>query len=160
MAEESARGPGVRVPPPLLFIVPLLLGFLVQRFVPIRVVRGVRAEPTLAAFGWVAIAIAVVFMAWAVSTFKRLRTPIIPVRRATTLAEAGPYKLTRNPMYLSFTVLYLGIASVADAFWPLLFLPVSVGLVYSVAIRKEERHLHREFGAAYDDYCKRVRRWI
>jgi protein-S-isoprenylcysteine O-methyltransferase Ste14 len=157
MAEET--GPGVRVPPPLLFIVPLLTGFVIQRLVPIRLAAG-HSRPTLAVVGWGAIAIALACMAWAVSTFKRLRTPIIPVRRATTLAEAGPYQFTRNPMYLSFTVLYLGIAFVADAVWPLLFLPASVALVYWVAIRKEESHLRREFGAAYDAYRKRVRRWI
>jgi protein-S-isoprenylcysteine O-methyltransferase Ste14 len=160
LKSPKERGPAVRVPPPLLFIVPLLTGFIVQHFVPIRIVTGPRAAPTFAVLGCAEILIAVGLAGWAVATFKRLRTPIIPVHPATTLAEEGPYKLTRNPMYLAFTLLYLGIAFVADAFWPVIFLPVSVVLVYGFAIRNEERHLRLQFGEAYDAYCKRVRRWV
>ena len=61
----------------------------------------------------------------------------------------GPYKLTRNPMYLGFTVLYVGITFVANAFWPLVFLPEAIVLTYLFAIRLEEAYLAREFGDAY-----------
>jgi protein-S-isoprenylcysteine O-methyltransferase Ste14 len=158
--EENARGPNVRIPPPLLFALPLLTGFIVQRFVPTPIVNG--AEPTriLRLVGIAEIAIALGLFAWAVSTFVRLKTPVIPMRRARALVDEGPFKLTRNPMYLGFTVLYLGIAFVANAFWPLVFLPEAIALTYLFAIRLEEAYLTREFGDAYREYCARVRRWI
>jgi protein-S-isoprenylcysteine O-methyltransferase Ste14 len=99
-------------------------------------------------------------MAWAMSTFVRFRTPVIPVRPARALVNEGPFKLTRNPMYLGFTVLYIGITFVANAFWPLIFLPEAIALTYLFAIRLEEAYLTREFGDAYREYCSRVRRWI
>jgi protein-S-isoprenylcysteine O-methyltransferase Ste14 len=158
--EENARGPNVRIPPPLLFALPLLTGFIVQRFVPTPIVNGVEPTRILRLVGMAEIAIALGLFAWAVSTFVRLKTPVIPMRRARALVDEGPFKLTRNPMYLGFTVLYLGIAFVANAFWPLVFLPEAIALTYLFAIRLEEAYLTREFGDAYREYCARVRRWI
>jgi protein-S-isoprenylcysteine O-methyltransferase Ste14 len=158
--EENARGPNVRIPPPFLFALPLLTGFLVQHFVPIRIVRGVDPERIIRLVGWAEIAIALMLMAWAMGTFRRLQTPIIPIRRARTLVDEGPFALSRNPMYLGFTVLYLGISFVANAIWPLVFLPEAIALTYLFAIRLEEAYLTREFGEAYTSYRARVRRWL
>jgi protein-S-isoprenylcysteine O-methyltransferase Ste14 len=143
-----------------LFALPLLTGFIVQNFVPTHIVNG--AEPTriLRLVGAAEIAIALGLFAWAVSTFARLRTPVIPMRRARALVDEGPFKLTRNPMYVGFTVLYLGITFAANAFWPLVFLPEAIALTYLFAIRLEEAYLVREFGDAYTAYCSRVRRWL
>jgi protein-S-isoprenylcysteine O-methyltransferase Ste14 len=159
VAEES-RGPDVRIPPPLLYALPLLTGFIVQRFVPTPIVNGVEPTRILRLVGVSEIAIALGLFAWAVSTFVRLKTPVIPVRRARALVDEGPFKLTRNPMYLGFTVLYLGIAFAANAFWPLVFLPEAIALTYLLAIRREEAYLTREFGDEYREYCSRVRRWL
>jgi protein-S-isoprenylcysteine O-methyltransferase Ste14 len=158
--EDDSRGPNVRIPPPLLFAMPLLTGFIVQHFVPIHIVTGANPARTLRLVGIAEIVIALVLMVWAMSTFVRLKTPIIPVHRARALVNEGPFRLTRNPMYLGFTVLYLGITFVANAFWPLVFLPEAIALTYLFAIRLEEAYLTREFGDAYRDYCSRVRRWI
>ncbi|MBK5187218.1 MAG: isoprenylcysteine carboxylmethyltransferase family protein [Gemmatimonadaceae bacterium] len=160
MADERSRGPGVRVPPPVLYALPLLSGFIIQHFVPTHIVSGAGPERIVRLVGWVEIAIALSLMAWAVWTFKRLQTPIIPIRPARTLAQEGPYRLTRNPMYLAFTVLYLGITFAANAFWPLIFLPEAIVLTYMLAIRREEAYLATEFGDAYAQYCSRVRRWV
>jgi protein-S-isoprenylcysteine O-methyltransferase Ste14 len=158
--EEESRGPNVRIPPPLLFALPLLTGFIVQHYVPTHLVNGVEPTRIIRLVGVAEIAIALGLFAWAISTFRRLQTPVIPIRRARALAEEGPFKLTRNPMYLGFTVLYLGIALVANAFWPLVFLPEAIALTYLFAIRLEEAYLTREFGDAYREYCSRVRRWL
>lgn len=158
--DEDARGPNVLIPPPLLFAMPLLTGFIVQHFVPIRIVHGLYPERIIRLVGWAEIAIALALNGWAIATFNRLRTSVIPRRRARTLAYEGPYKLTRNPMYLGFTVLYLGITFIANAFWPLLFLPEAIALTYLFAIRREEAYLTREFGDSYREYCSKVRRWI
>jgi protein-S-isoprenylcysteine O-methyltransferase Ste14 len=158
--EEDARGPNVRIPPPLLFALPLLTGFIVQHFVPVHIVNGAESTRIVRLVGVAEIAIALGLFGWAVSTFRRLKTPVIPMRRARALAEEGPFRLTRNPMYLGFTVLYLGITFVGNAFWPLVFLPEAIALTYLFAIRLEEAYLTREFGDAYRAYCSRVRRWL
>jgi protein-S-isoprenylcysteine O-methyltransferase Ste14 len=158
--EDESRGPNVRIPPPLLFALPLLTGFIVQHFVPTHIVNGTDPVRTLRLVGIAEIAIALGLFGWAISTFVRLQTPVIPIRRARALVEEGPFKLTRNPMYLGFTVLYLGIAFAANAFWPLVFLPEAIALAYLFAIRLEEAYLTREFGDAYKEYCSRVRRWL
>ena len=158
--EEDARGPNVRLPPPLLFAMPLLTGFIVQYFVPTHLVTGADAARTLRLVGITEIAIALALMAWAMSTFLRFRTPIVPMHRARALVNEGPFKLTRNPMYLGFTVLYIGITFVANALWPLVFLPEAIALTYLFAIRLEEAYLAREFGDAYREYCSTVRRWL
>lgn len=160
MEQSASRGPGVRIPPPLLFLMPLLTGFLIQHFVPIRIVTGAGPAKILGIVGEVEIIIGVSLIVWAMTTFKRLRTPIMPVHPARTLAAEGPYTLTRNPMYLSLALVYLGITFVTNAFWPLLFLPEAIVLVYLLAIKLEEAYLAREFGDAYADYRRRVRRWI
>ena len=158
--EEESRGPNVRIPPPLFFAMPMLTGFIVQHFVPTHIVTGAYPASTLRRVGVAEIVIALALMAWAMSTFVRFRTPIIPVRPARTLVNEGPFKLTRNPMYVGFTVLYLGITFFANALWPLVFLPEAIVLTYLLAIKPEEAYLTREFGDAYRDYCARVRRWI
>jgi protein-S-isoprenylcysteine O-methyltransferase Ste14 len=158
--EDDSRGPNVRIPPPLLFAMPLVTGFIVQHFVPTHIVTGAGPARTLRLVGIAEIAIALALMGWAASTFLRFRTPIVPIHRARALVNDGPFRLTRNPMYLGFTVLYVGITFVANAFWPLLFLPEAIVLTYLFAIKREEAYLTREFGDAYRDYCSRVRRWI
>lgn len=160
MEQSGSRGPGIRIPPPLLFVMPLLTGFIIQHFVPIRIVTGVGAAKILGIVGEIEIIIGASLIVWAMATFKRLRTPIIPVHPARTLAAEGPYTLTRNPMYLSLALVYLGITFVANAFWPLLFLPEAIVLVYLLVIKVEEAYLAREFGEAYAEYRRRVRRWI
>jgi protein-S-isoprenylcysteine O-methyltransferase Ste14 len=160
MEEGKSRGPDVRVPPPLLYALPLAMGFVVQRFVPINIVSGDGPAKIIDLAGAAEIFIGVLLAAWAVLTFRRLRTPVIPIRPARTLSIEGPYTMTRNPMYLSFALVYLGVTFVTNAFWPLLFLPEALVFTYLFAIRREERYLAREFGDAYTEYCARVRRWI
>ncbi|MEO8880686.1 MAG: isoprenylcysteine carboxylmethyltransferase family protein [Gemmatimonadaceae bacterium] len=160
MEQDTSRGPGVRIHPPILYLTPLLLGYIVQHFMPIHIVTGARPARILDVVGAAEIFIGVSLATWAVATLRRLKTPIVPVRPASTLAAEGPFTLTRNPIYLSFSLIYLGITFVTNAFWPLLFLPEAMVLTYLLAIKPEEAHLAREFGDAYTEYCKRVRRWV
>ena len=160
MAEDDSRGPNLLVPPPLLFVLPFLEGLVVQHFVPIAIEKGLEPARILRLVGVAEILIALGLGAWAVATFRRLRTPVVPRHRASVVAEEGPYALSRNPMYLGFTILYLGFAFTANALWPLVFLPEAIALVYLFAIKREEQYLTREFGEEYRVYCARVGRWI
>jgi protein-S-isoprenylcysteine O-methyltransferase Ste14 len=160
MKEGKSRGPDVRVPPPVLFALPLMLGLVVQHFVPIDIVSGDGPAKIIDFVGAAEIFIGVSLATWAVLTFRRLRTPVIPIRPARTLSIEGPYTMTRNPMYVAFALVYLGITFVVNAFWPLLFLPEALVFTYLFAIKREETYLAREFGDAYTEYCARVRRWL
>jgi protein-S-isoprenylcysteine O-methyltransferase Ste14 len=74
--------------------------------------------------------------------------------------EQGPYRFTRNPIYLGMTLAYAGLAVLLNLAWPLLVLPGVLVLLVLMVVRREERHLGATFGDAYRDYQRRVRRWI
>jgi protein-S-isoprenylcysteine O-methyltransferase Ste14 len=81
-------------------------------------------------------------------------------RPATVLVVHGPFRFSRNPQYLSVTILYLGVAISVNALWPIVLLPV-VLLVFTIGvIWREERYLERRFGERYLRYKARVRRWL
>ncbi|MFP5353383.1 MAG: methyltransferase family protein, partial [Actinomycetota bacterium] len=96
----------------------------------------------------------------AAATFIRKKTGVAPWTPATTLVTEGVYRVTRNPMYLGMTLLYLGLALGLGLMWALALLPVVVAIVDRFVIRREEAYLDRKFGAAYRDYRASVRRWI
>lgn len=157
---DDTRGPNIRIPPPTFFALPILTGFLVQHFVPVRIVSGIDPAHTLRLVGIAEIVIALLLIVWAGMTLLRHGATPHPMHRAGALVQEGPYKLTRNPMYLGMTVMYVGIVFVANAVWPLVFLPEALALAYLFAIRAEEEYLAREFGEAYSAYRSRVRRWL
>jgi protein-S-isoprenylcysteine O-methyltransferase Ste14 len=94
------------------------------------------------------------------AAMKRAGTNIRPDQPTLAVVSDGPFRFTRNPLYLSLTGLYLGITLLADALWPLLLLvPVLVVLQWGVVAR-EERYLEAKFGEPYRAYKARVRRWV
>jgi protein-S-isoprenylcysteine O-methyltransferase Ste14 len=83
----------------------------------------------------------------------------VDLERSNQLIDKGPYALSRNPMYVAWTVGYMGVALAAGTAWPLLLLPVVLVLTH-VAVMREERFLERSFGAAYRNYSISVRRYL
>ena len=115
----------------------------------------------LAPLGIALVAVAWIPPVWAIVLFRREGTevnPTSPVNR--TLVTVGPYRFTRNPMYLGLVILTLGIAVWVGA-WPMLIAPFAVFATANwVYIPFEEAKMRRQFGATYDDYVERVRRWV
>ncbi len=148
---------GVFIPPPLLYVIPLGVGALLQRFVPIAILP--RSVVTVAG-GWLLFALGIALFAAALLNFRRARTSLVPVKPTTAIVETGPYRFTRNPMYVSMTLVYLGVTLWIDSLWPLVFLPVILLTVQFTVIAREERYLEAKFGEAYRGYKARVRRWI
>jgi protein-S-isoprenylcysteine O-methyltransferase Ste14 len=97
---------------------------------------------------------------WSFARFWRSGTSVIPVRPTTALVIEGPYRLTRNPMYVGLLLLYTGVACWAGLAWPLLLIPVLVWVIGVSVIRREERYLTRKFGDEYRRYQTQVRRWL
>jgi protein-S-isoprenylcysteine O-methyltransferase Ste14 len=153
---ERDRGPGVPVPPPVIFLAAFLIGLAIDRALPLRIVPAAAG----AVLGAVLAAASLALAAWAFATFRRAGTTLHVWHPASTLVTAGPYRFTRNPIYLSLTLLYLGLGLWLDRVWTLALLPVAVvALTYGV-VRREEAHLARRFGGAYRAYRARVRRWL
>jgi protein-S-isoprenylcysteine O-methyltransferase Ste14 len=151
--------PGVRFPPPLVFVLPFFASFLLNSRVEFLVV-GSGAGRTQLTAGTAMIAAGFLLMGWGLVTFIKQRTAILPFHAARALVIVPPYTFTRNPMYLGLMIAYLGGVLATNWAWPIVFLPVVLLVMNGFVIAREERYLRAEFGAEYDAYCRRVRRWI
>ena len=150
---------GVRILPPLFYVAGLAAGFLVQRAWPVPIVSPTAVLPVLVA-GQILVTVCSALSLWALFTFWRSGTTPNPMRPTTALALGGPYRFTRNPMYVSLAAIQAGMALISNALWPLLsLLPVLVAVQWLV-IDREERYLERKFGESYLSYKQRVRRWL
>ena len=156
-AGHAARGPGVRFPPPFIFVTGFLAGLGLERWV---YRTGFGGRQWLAPLGWILTIGALACGGWAMFTFWRARTAIHPSHPASRLVRHGPYRFTRNPMYLSLMSLYTGLALIFDVAWPLVLLPVVLALLWFLVLRREERYLRHAFGEDYADFQRDVRRWL
>jgi protein-S-isoprenylcysteine O-methyltransferase Ste14 len=99
-------------------------------------------------------------MLGALVNFRRARATIVTVRPAAALVTDGPYRYTRNPMYVSLVALYLGITLLVNSLWPVFLLPMVVLVIQQAVIVREERYLAGAFPTEYAEYCERVHRWL
>lgn len=141
--------------PPLIPLACFLLGIALDRVVPLGA-----HFPDLRVAGAAIFGLGIAGFAWMIVTMKRARTPIHNGKTTTTLVETGPFRWSRNPMYLFGTVWYAGLALVLGEPGPLMFLPVSLLVTHFGVVLREEQYLERTFGTAYDQYRTRVRRWL
>lgn len=148
-----------RLPPPLLYAGALLLGHFLDRRWPLAEFPPA-FRPAAHWIGLLFILAGVVHAFSAISLFVRSRTTIIPHGRSSTLVTRGAYRWTRNPMYVGLTLAYLGVAALLVSVWALPLLVVPLFVVHGYVIPMEERQLAASFGAAYDQYRMRVRRWL
>jgi protein-S-isoprenylcysteine O-methyltransferase Ste14 len=159
MDQRKPGGTRAHIAPPLLFLVGYIAGEGLERMVPFPLTRliSVRSGEILGAF-FLAVGFMVALIS--VTTFLIAKTTPVPYRRAATLVTWGPYRLSRNPMYVGVTLIYLGVAALRAVLWPVLLLPVPLLVLNYVVIPQEESMLRAAFGAAYERYCARVRRWL
>ena len=145
------------VRPPLVYLASLATGGLAQFAVPLPFLPGrVVAMPLGASLTVVAIAL----FAYAAALFRAAGTPV-PARKPTTvIVRTGPYRFSRNPIYLAFSLLQLGIAIWVNSVWLLATLVGAVALIEYVVIPREEQYLERRFGPQYLSYRASVRRWL
>jgi protein-S-isoprenylcysteine O-methyltransferase Ste14 len=162
-ASEQATPPrdnaGIRVYPPAIYLAALAAGFALQYVWPIPLVPsrlGLAARIAGASLLVAGFALAL----WAIGIFQAAKTSPHPMRSTTALAFGGPYRFTRNPMYLSLAVMSVGASLVGNALWPLLFLPLALAVIRRAVIDKEERYLEGKFGDEYLAFKARVRRWL
>jgi protein-S-isoprenylcysteine O-methyltransferase Ste14 len=148
--------PGVWFPPPLWYALAVLVGVLLDRRWPLPIAAGPLTTIAGALFvvGWIAIAFS------SISRFRRSKTSIVPIRPAEALVLSGPYRYTRNPMYVSLALLTIACGLFLATWWPLVLLVPTLAIVQQFVILPEERYLRRHFGVEYEVYTRRVRRWL
>jgi protein-S-isoprenylcysteine O-methyltransferase Ste14 len=155
MGTDERDIPGVVAPPPLIYAAGLLLGWGLQRLWPRAWLPVDWARPL-----GVVLLLAGLVGVVAVLAFRRAGTTPNPRRPAAHLVTGGPYRITRNPMYIGFTLWYLAASSWANALWPVVLLPLVLLVLQRGVIAREEAYLQRRFGREYDEYRTRVRRWV
>jgi protein-S-isoprenylcysteine O-methyltransferase Ste14 len=142
--------------PPLVYLVSIVTGVLIQPAAPLPFVPGMLAVP----LGVSLVVVAIALFTYSVAKFRAAGTPV-PARKPTTMiVRTGPYRFSRNPIYLAFSLFQLGIAIWINSLWLLVTLVGAVGLMHYVVIPREEQYLERRFGAQYSDYKLSVRRWL
>ena len=147
---------GIWIPPPPIYLLALLLGLLLDRrahvpFLP----RGVARL-----LGWPLVGGGMALATWFVRTMRGADTTLDVNKPVSSLVQDGPFRYSRNPGYLSLTILYAGIASLRNALWAILLLPLVLYVIQREVIEREERYLERTFGEEYLTYKRRVRRWV
>ena len=149
--------PAFRVWPPLALGVPLLVGVAGS-----AVVGDPFAVPHAAArvTGVVLCIVFAVWNGWTLLLMAAHRTAVLPGQTTRTILDRGPFRVSRNPLYVGLIVLDAGLALLWPSTWALLLVPVGFALLFWGAVLPEERYLSAKFGADYDSYRSRVRRWI
>ena len=158
---EQSRNPLrllMRVPVPWVFVIAYLLGVLVEKAWPIG--KAVMVFSHIRLVGAVVFVIGALIAAWGLVTFRTARTTTVPGELSSQLVTWGPYRFTRNPMYVGLSVADLGEAGILVQVWPLLFLPLTIAYLNWMVIPVEESRLIEVFGNDYKAYQQTVRRWL
>jgi protein-S-isoprenylcysteine O-methyltransferase Ste14 len=149
----------VAIKPPLLFLGALALGALLSLVVPL----GPRlASPNGLALtvGLTFVAIGFVLAALSVRNFRLAGTTVVPGEPSTALVETGPYRFTRNPIYIGFVLAYFGLSIMLTSLWVLLLLIPVLMVLQRGVVEREEDYLEQQFGDGYRKYKVRVPRWL
>jgi protein-S-isoprenylcysteine O-methyltransferase Ste14 len=160
----GADSANVRFPPPLLYLGALLLGMACDRLFRTaniwRLAGLGLAAPGRVPIGLIISATGLALMLSGAMRFRSLGTNVRPDKPAKALVTSGIYRITRNPMYLGMSVLYLGLAIALDSLFAIVLLPLVLIFIRKQVIAREERYLERTFGEDYRVYKTRVRRWL
>lgn len=154
--EDHNDTAGVVAPPPLIYLAGLIAGLLLHAVRPLPFLPQRWAK----LIGSAIIALSFVPGGTAFAAMRRANTPPEPWEPTTAIVTGGPFRYTRNPIYLSFTLLFAGIATLINSLTVLVSLPVVLFIMQRGVIEREEAYLERKFGAEYTQYKARVRRWI
>lgn len=151
---DSAK---VTFPPPLVYLGMLLIGLVLDRYLPWSL--GLSAIGRYLGGGLLFIAGAIYLLS-ASGGFRRAGTDLKPWKTTSAIVAEGVYARTRNPMYLGMALVYAGIALVFSSLGALILLPLVILIIRTQVIAREERYLESKFGEEYLQYTSRVRRWL
>jgi protein-S-isoprenylcysteine O-methyltransferase Ste14 len=146
------------VPVPWVFVLAYLLGAALESMHPRHIAPDTALVSTIA--GVVLFAAGAALAGWALAIFYNARTTTVPGKESAKLVTWGPYRFTRNPMYVGLSLAYVGEAGLLKQFYPILFLPLMIAYLNWTVIPLEEARLKDVFRDEYERFRSRVRRWI
>jgi len=156
MAEQINDHAGVRIHPPVLMVIhlaaALLLGWLVPLPLPV--------PAYFYATGWIVVILGLVSAFGGLRQLIQAHTSPDPHSPTTSVVRTGIYRFTRNPIYIGYLCVLIGIPLIFGNYWGLVLSPLQMILFNRLIIRHEEAYLSGKFGAEYLDYKQRVRRWL
>jgi protein-S-isoprenylcysteine O-methyltransferase Ste14 len=153
---RSPDSPGVVVFPPVLFGATLVAGLILHWLRPVAVLPALVARLV----GIVVLVASGLLVRSAEAAMRRAGTDPRPDHPSLAIVADGPFRFTRNPMYVGTTGLYLAVSLLVNALWPLVLLLPMLAVLHWGVVRREERYLEGKFGEPYRLYRLRVRRWV
>lgn len=145
--------------PPIIYLIATAVGVMAQRIAPVPWVEGSFAGALQILGAALAIA-AIALDITTFGTFRKHKTTVMPNKAATNLITSGPFAWSRNPIYVGNTVLVFAAGLYFGSAWLVVLAFVAAWVTQKLAIEREEQHLRAKFGAAWESYAKRVRRWL
>lgn len=145
----------VVVLPPILVGGSFALGLIAHALWPLSI-AGRWLRPT----GGALLATSVLLAAWSSITLVRFKTALIPHHVTTRIVSTGPFRLSRNPIYVGMLAAFVGGSLLVKSGWPLLLFPAVALVLHHGVVRREEAYLARKFGDEYRRYTETVRRWL
>ena len=142
--------------PPLVYLGSIGLGLLAHFFWPVRPLPSSMSVP----IGVVLVLVASALFISSVRTLRKAGTPVPGNRPTTAIVRTGPYRFSRNPIYLAFTLFQIGLAAWVNSAALLLMLLPAAALTAWVVVPREERYLEARFPSEYAAYKREVRRWL
>src|SRR5256885_9766824 len=157
MEAAAADNPGVIAMPPFLYLGVFLVAVVAQWLAPLRIFPTTGLAVTL---GLTIAVVAIAGARWGRRTMTAAGTNVRPTRPATTIVTAGPFRYSRNPLYVALTLLYVGLTIALNTWWGMVLLvPLLATMDFGVVLQ-EERYLQRKFGDSYRAYRQKVRRYV
>ena len=153
---QDTHGPGIHLHPPIIYAISILSGIGLNNLWPRTMPYGIYGHT----WGGILIALAVIIAAWSLLHFHKADTDVRPDKPDSNLITSGPFRFTRNPLYIVLTLTQITTAVWLNNLWIVLLVIPSVVVITFYAIAREEHYLETLFGQDYLDYKKRVRRWL
>ena len=155
---STSKGPGVFVPPPLLYVLIFIAAVFLQKRIPIT--DKLFHLSAIKVMGAILLIVALYFSVRSLRQFFLTKNTLVLIKRASSLQTTGIYGMTRNPMYVGLAIVYLGITCFIGNWWNIILFPVLFIIVQEYIIKREEKYLELEFGQEYSNYKRTVRRWL
>ncbi len=156
--ENKKDHPAVYIPPPLIYVATFFASVIMQQLVPLN--KGFFDTSTSKIIGIVIIVTGLFFNFPALRQFFKTKNTIITIKPANSLQTTGIYAISRNPMYISLILIYIGLSIIIGNLWNFIFLPLLLLVVQEYIIKREEKYLERRFGKEIFNYKLKVRRWL
>lgn len=154
--EKDKKGAAVGFPPPLVFLIVMLVAYVIHLFWPLTL----PFSDALIYLGVTVLILSLLLLANLFLAFRRVKTHIEPWKPTSHIITTGIFAYSRNPIYLVFCLINIGFALMVSSVWLLISVFPSAYFVYLIAIKKEEIYLAEKFGEEYLDYKRQVRRWL